>query len=118
MFWRKKKKEEDPEDWESFAKELVEQNRIYIDKLVDCYDQLKDVHQEMLEVQKTVRNLKYNNKLMLGMLKMYAKWDDHINGVINKNRKKGEQVKEGAATLYLKSIGEYHECDQGKTYGH
>lgn len=120
MFWRKKKKKApEGDDWETFARELVHKNEAYMKKLLVCYDKLKDLQSNLLSMQKEMKELRSNNKLMLGVLKMYAKWDDHINSVVNKSKKKGEKkLTEGAATMYLKSIGEYHECDQGKTYGH
>jgi len=70
MFWRKKKKKEsDPEDWESFAKELVVLHEKNVDMLVEQFRQLQELHDMVKELQRSREELR-------DLLNTYTKWGD------------------------------------------
>jgi hypothetical protein len=105
-----KRLQEEVSWYQHLYEEECENNESYV-KMVETMIKTNE------SLKKISDTLEGDNKKLLGLMKSYAKWDPMIIKAIKESGQRWEYG-DGPATMYLKEVGEYHECDQGKTYGH
>lgn len=118
MKWWKSKKDKNKKCYEcerlqkdvDFYKEFYES---YLRILKEFQNQTELVV-ELLDICKVYEK---QSQDAIEIFKFYARWDNFIMTYL-KQLDPHMPDREGPATTLLKSIGEYHIKDQGKTYGH